>query len=177
MQHATEGTLREPMSARVNEVLLNVVAAGYATPHRVRIALMRRCGISVGENTIVLSRAQFEGGGHASIGSGCWIGTQCAFDTTAAIEIGDNVFIAQRADFITATHEFGPSSKRAGKQLHQPVRIGDGCWVGARVTILPGVSVGAGCVLAAGAVVTRDCEPNGLYAGVPARRVRDLAAG
>jgi maltose O-acetyltransferase len=40
--------------------------------------------------------------------------------------------------------------------------------------VLPGVTIGAGCAVAAGAVVTADCEPDGLYAGVPARRVRDL---
>jgi maltose O-acetyltransferase len=52
------------------------------------------------------------------------------------------------------------------------VRIGDRCWIGARATILPGVSIGDGTVVAAGAVVTKDCEPDALYAGVPARRLR-----
>lgn len=52
--------------------------------------------------------------------------------------------------------------------------VGDGCWIGANATILPGVTVAPGCVIAAGAVVTKDTEPDGLYAGVPARRVRDL---
>lgn len=50
----------------------------------------------------------------------------------------------------------------------------DGCWLGGNVTVLPGVTIGRGCVIAAGAVVTKSCDPNGLYAGVPARRIRDL---
>jgi maltose O-acetyltransferase len=52
------------------------------------------------------------------------------------------------------------------------VRIGDRCWIGARATILPGVSIGDGTVVAAGAVVTKDCEPGAVYGGVPARRLR-----
>jgi maltose O-acetyltransferase len=48
-------------------------------------------------------------------------------------------------------------------------------WMGARVTVLPGVTVGDGCVIAAGAVVTKDCEPGGVYAGLPARRIRSVA--
>jgi acetyltransferase-like isoleucine patch superfamily enzyme len=54
------------------------------------------------------------------------------------------------------------------------VRIGNGCWIGAGVTILPGVTIGEGCVIGAGSVVTRSTEANGLYVGMPARRVREL---
>lgn len=55
-----------------------------------------------------------------------------------------------------------------------PTLIKDGCWVGANVTIIPGVTIGEGCIIAAGAVVTKNCEPDGLYAGVPAKRIKDL---
>jgi maltose O-acetyltransferase len=54
------------------------------------------------------------------------------------------------------------------------VSVGNGSWLGTGVTVLPGVTIGEGCVIAAGAVVTADCAPDGLYAGVPARRIRDL---
>ena len=52
--------------------------------------------------------------------------------------------------------------------------IGDGCWLGARAVVLPGVRIGAGSIVAAGALVTRDVPPNSLVAGVPAKLVRDL---
>ena len=52
--------------------------------------------------------------------------------------------------------------------------IGDGCWIGARALLLPGTTVGSGSVVAAGAVVRGACEPNSLYAGVPAARIRAL---
>jgi maltose O-acetyltransferase len=54
------------------------------------------------------------------------------------------------------------------------VFIGNGVWVGVNATILPGITIGDGCVIAAGAVVTSDCEPNCLYGGVPAKIIKRL---
>lgn len=79
--------------------------------------------------------------------------------------------------FITNSHEMGPSSKRAGKDVEQPIVVGDGVMIGARAVIMGGVRIGAGCVIGAGAVVTKDTEPDGLYVGAPARRARDLTGG
>ena len=73
---------------------------------------------------------------------------------------------------ITSVHEIGPGNEVAREPSYRDVRIGDRCWIGARATILPGVSIGAGTVVAAGSVVTKDCEPGAENAGVPARRLR-----
>nr|WP_246298615.1 DapH/DapD/GlmU-related protein [Nocardioides panaciterrulae] len=81
-----------------------------------------------------------------------------------------------RVLFCTATHEIGPASRRAGEQVKADITVGDGVWIGAGAQVMPGVTIGDGCVIAAGTVVVRDCAPHGMYAGVPARRVRDLAA-
>ena len=59
----------------------------------------------------------------------------------------------------------------------EPIRVEAGSWLGAGVLVLPGVTIGHGSVIAAGAVVTKSTCADGLYAGVPARRVRDLPAG
>ncbi|WP_197471648.1 DapH/DapD/GlmU-related protein [Microbacterium oleivorans] len=75
---------------------------------------------------------------------------------------------------LTSTHHQGPSHQRAAIARTKPVIIGDGVWIGAGSVILPGVQVGAGAVIAAGSVVNRDCEPDAMYAGVPARKVRSL---
>lgn len=55
-----------------------------------------------------------------------------------------------------------------------PIAVGDGVWIGARSVILPGATIGDGAVIAAGAVVTGNVEPNALYGGVPAKRIKDL---
>ncbi|MGO9754007.1 MAG: DapH/DapD/GlmU-related protein [Solirubrobacteraceae bacterium] len=76
--------------------------------------------------------------------------------------------------FAAASHELGEPERRATGVLARPIVIGDGCWIGARATILAGVTIGAGCVVGAGAVVVADTQPNCVYAGVPARRLREL---
>jgi maltose O-acetyltransferase len=68
----------------------------------------------------------------------------------------------------------GTSDCRARDLKSAPIVIKSGTWIGARVIVLPGVTIGAGCIIAAGAVVTRNCEPNWLYAGVPARKSKQL---
>lgn len=62
--------------------------------------------------------------------------------------------------------------KEAPESEYREVRISDCCWIGARVPVLVGVSIGADAVAAAGSVVTKDCEPGALYASVAARMLR-----
>lgn len=109
-----------------------------------------------------------------TVGEGTLVGQRCHFENREWIRIGARCSLAPEVMIATSTHAIGEQFGRAGEYAGAPVSIGDGCWIGARATILPGVSVGDGCVIAAGAVVTRDCMPDGLYAGVPARRIRDL---
>ena len=90
------------------------------------------------------------------------------------IEIGTNVYIGAETMLWTGTHEVGPAVQRCGPGLTRPIKIGDGCWLGARVTVLGGVEIGAGCVIAAGALVNKDVPPNELWGGVPARLIRKL---
>ncbi|KAH3687064.1 hypothetical protein WICPIJ_001954, partial [Wickerhamomyces pijperi] len=62
----------------------------------------------------------------------------------------------------------------AGEEYALPIRIGDNCWLGANVTILPGVTLGDNVVVGAGATVTKDVESNSLVLGVPAKVVKKL---
>lgn len=92
----------------------------------------------------------------------------------ADIVIGNDVEVGFRVTFVNSSHQVGQDSHRAGKGFARPIVVGSGCWIGANVTILPGVTIGRGCVIGAGALVTKDCEPNGLYVGVPAKRIKTL---
>ena len=78
--------------------------------------------------------------------------------------------------FCTSTHALGTPARRAGQPTVAGIVVGDGCWIGTRATLLPGVTVAPRCIVAAGAVVTRDTRPDGLYGGVPAVLLRELAA-
>ena len=151
-------------------VALNGVASWEIVPTRHRWRLLRAFGMDITACTI--SPDVWFGSTRISIGRGTFINRECMFSTHARITIGENVDIGMRVTFITATHHVGPSRRRAGEHTTAPITVGTGSWIGAGVIILPGVSIGPGSVIAAGSVVTADCEPDSLYAGVPARRVR-----
>jgi len=75
---------------------------------------------------------------------------------------------------LTSTHELDLPEHRAGKIVTTPVSIGEGAWLRARSVILPGVKVGAGAVVEAGAVVNKDVEPNSRVSGIPAAKLETL---
>jgi maltose O-acetyltransferase len=139
-------------------------------PPQVRWLLLRACGLQVTWN--IRESCHF-GGRHVAIGRGTYVNRGCVFD--GHVSIGKRCAIGMGAAFISSTHELGDHTRRAGPLKFEPIRVGDGCWIGSRAMILPGVTIGDGVVVAAGAVVREDCAPNTLYAGVPARAIRELS--
>jgi maltose O-acetyltransferase len=140
-----------------------------------RAELLRSIRITVGKNTEIRSNCVFVND-NVQIGDNVFINQHCYFHSSkiGRITIEENCDIGMNVLLCTITHETGNSSRRAGRQLYMPITIKKGTWIGANSTILPGVTIGEGCIIAAGSVVNKDCEPNGLYAGVPARRIKDL---
>jgi maltose O-acetyltransferase len=113
-------------------------------------------------------------GARLRIDERAFINSHCVIDANASVVIGPDVHLGRGVQIVTLSHEVGPSRRRAGARAGKPVMIGAGSWLGAGAVVLPGVTVGEGCIVGAGAVVREDCEPHGLYAGVPAVRRRDL---
>lgn len=89
-------------------------------------------------------------------------------DATGGLHIGNRVVLASDVHVITASHE--PNSDEFST-YHRSVRIEEYAWVASRATVLPGVTVGRGAVVAAGAVVNTSIQPMTIAAGVPARKV------
>ena len=89
----------------------------------------------------------------------------------AEIEIGNNTMIAALAIISTTTHDYRAKNMRE-VGINRSIRIGKGCWIGLNAIILPGVSIGDGAVIGAGAVVTKDVESNAIVVGVPARLLK-----
>lgn len=90
------------------------------------------------------------------------------------MKIGDNCALGMGVLLCNSNHYTDNPEKRAGKVYAEPIVIEDGCWIGARAIVLPGMRIGKGTIIAAGAVVNKDCNPHSLYAGVPAKKIKSL---
>jgi acetyltransferase-like isoleucine patch superfamily enzyme len=107
------------------------------------------------------------------IGEGCGIGEFSSVGGSGGVTIGRNTIIGQYFSSHPENHNFADLTRpiRAQGTTRKPISIGEDCWFGARVTVLGGVTIGESCVIAAGAVVTRDVPPYSIVAGIPARVV------
>lgn len=161
------------MRPGLERLWVNLVCGSAAVPARLRLRLMRRAGLSLGSVEIAAG-CLISGGPDLTVGDGTFINASAYLDTVGGICIGARVRIGPRITIHTSGHELGGPVQRAGDVIPLPVRIGDGCWIGGNVTVLPGVDIAPGCVIGAGAVVAASTQADGLYVGVPARRVRDL---
>lgn len=145
-----------------------------------RTAWLRLLGARIGAR-VVLHDVRFfnlyrRGLGGLAVGDDCFLGDECLLDLAEGIELGPQVTLAERVLILTHTnvgYKDHPLQKHFPASA-APVRIEAGSFVGANVTLLPGITVGAGSFVAAGAVVTADVPPGALVAGVPARHVRAL---
>ena len=92
------------------------------------------------------------------------------------VKIGNNVNLAQGITVTALNHNFSDSNKRIDEQgvSTKPVTIEDDVWIGANAVVLPGITIGNHCVVAAGAVVTKDVPPHSLVAGVPAKVIKQI---
>lgn len=154
--------------------LFGYLAGHVVTPARLRIRLLRAAGVEIERHLELFSGLRVTGEGRLTIGDGCFINHDCLIDAAADVTIGRHVALANRVALLTSGHEIGDPRARAGERVLRPIVIGDGAWLGAGATVLGGVTVGAGAVVAAGALVRTDVPPHTLWAGVPARQVREL---
>jgi maltose O-acetyltransferase len=156
-------------------VVLNSIIEAKWFPRPLRPWAYRRLGIDCGE-CFLMADIFFDGKEIRSvrIGDGVVVNNRVYIDASAPVTIGDRVGIAAGVRIITADHVMGGRSQRWADLTPAPVTIGAGAWIGADATLMPGVTIGEGAVIGTGSLVTRDCEPDGVYVGRPARLVRYL---
>jgi maltose O-acetyltransferase len=144
-----------------------------------RPILYRAAGVHVHGRARIYGRVAIEGVGdvcgNLTIGDQAMFTTPLYLNLSGRITMGDRVTIGHHVVIITDDHDMADPDHRCGERRSRPVVIEDGVWIGARATILPGVRLGKGCVVAAGAVVARDVAPHTLVGGVPARPIKELA--
>ena len=95
----------------------------------------------------------------------------------AEVTVGSDVMIGPNVTLATAAHPLDPFERASGEEFARPIRIGDRVWIGADVTVLPGVEIGENTIIGAGSVVTRSMPANCVAVGNPCRVQRMLIAG
>ena len=128
---------------------------------------------SVGSNPFVGDNFHCDFGQHIHVGDNFHADYNCTMLDLAEIRIGNNCLIGPDVGIYTAGHRLEPEG-RTLDVYGMPITIGNDVWIGGNSTILPGVSIGDGAVVAAGAVVTKDVEPNTIVGGVPAKVIKKI---
>jgi len=143
-------------------------AIGWLPSNRVRCLLWRGLGAQIGQHSSIHRNCRFYRPSQVQVGDHCVILRETLLDGRKGLTLSHNVNISEGVLIFTLHHDMrSPTFEASGG----PVHIGDHVFIGARAIILPGVTVGRGAVVAAGAVVTKDVAPQSIVGGVPARAI------
>ena len=149
-----------------------------------RAAILREILGSLGEGSFIQGPIAFHYGQHTRIGRNFFANFDLTVQDDARVFIGDNCYFGPNVTLVTPIHPLlaaernridGPDGKPHRLCYAKPIYIGNSCWLGASVTVCPGVTIGENCVIGAGSVVTEDIPANSLAAGVPYRVIRTLS--
>lgn len=143
-------------------------------------ALEKLIPSSIGKNLTVFSPFYCEYGININVGKNCFINYNCVFLDVSLINIGNDVFVGPNVTIATPLHPFVKEERMIKEypdgshnlEYAKQINIKDGCWICSNATICAGVTIGENCIVAAGAVVTKDVLPNSIVAGVPAKTIR-----
>ena len=144
----------------------------YHTPDEVRQMMAELTASEIDESFAMFPPFHTDCGKNLKIGKRVLINAGCQFQDQGGIEIGDDVLIGPQTIIATLNHD--PDPEKRGGMFAKSVKIGNMAWLGARVTICPGVTIGDGAIVAAGAVVTKDVPPRTVVAGVPAKIIKTI---
>lgn len=144
----------------------------YHTPQEMRALMSRLTASEIDESFVLFPPFHTDCGKNTKIGKRVFVNAGCQFQDQGGITIGDDVLVGPQTIIATLNHD--PDPDKRGGMFAKPVVICEKVWLGARVTICPGVTIGDGAIVAAGAVVTKDVQPRTVVAGVPAKAIKRI---
>lgn len=128
------------------------------------------------EGAIINSPFYMEFANHLEMGVNSFINYDCIMLNNAMVKLGDNVLVGPKVSFYTAMHPIDAKQREQWLVYAKPITVEDNVWIGGSATILGGVTIGKNAIVGAGAVVTKDVEPNTIVVGNPARVLRKITA-
>ena len=144
----------------------------YHTKEEIQGIFSRLTGRTVDKSFELLAPFYTDFGRNITVGKNVFINQNCTFMDRGGITLEDHVLIAPRVNLITINHTIDPERRRNTES--SPIHICKNVWIGAGVTVTPGVTIGENSIIAAGAVVTRDIPPNVIAGGIPARVIKEI---
>ena len=159
----------------VSQEALRITAqinTGYHEPAELRALFSQLIGAPVDESFGLFPPFYADCGKNIHIGKQVFINMGCKFQDQGGIYIGDGALIGHNVVLATLNHAKSPRDR--GTMIPAPIHIGKHVWIGSNSTILPGVTIGDGAIVAAGAVVSKDVPENAIVGGVPATILRYL---
>ena len=171
----TAGSECHKMMHVLSQEALKITAemnGGYRTPEELRELMSELTGSEIDASFALFPPFYTDCGKNIHIGKNVFINSGCRFQDQGGIYIGNDVLIGHNAVFATLNHIEDPH-KRAN-MVPGKIVVGDRVWIGSNATILPGVTIGDGAIIAAGAVVTRDVQEYSVVGGVPAREIKKI---
>lgn len=145
---------------------------GYRDPAAMRALFARLTGAPVDESFRLMQPFYTDFGRNIRVGRNVFVNHACEFMDRGGITIGDDVLIGPKVNLVTINHPLDPSRRRS--TYCAPIVIKRGAWLGASVSVMPGVTIGENAVVAANAVVSRDVADNAVVGGIPARVIKNI---
>jgi maltose O-acetyltransferase len=142
---------------------------------RINRAILRFMGHNIGKGVIFYSSAEIIGVVNVSIGSSTFVGHRTLImGGSSEVKIGKNCDISSCVNLITGSHYIGTKNRRAGEGYSKNIEVGNGVWIGFGSTILGGVTIGDGAIIAARSLVNKDIPGNVIVGGIPAKIIKTL---
>lgn len=167
-----------PQHLLMNDIIMenlritHKINSEYHTPEEIQELFAELTNSEINETLRVMPPFSTDFGKNIHIGENVFINAGCKMQDQGGIYIGNDVLIGHNACLLTLNHALNPDERQ--DMYPKAIRIEDKAWLGSNVTLLPGVTVGEGAVVAAGAVVTKDVPANSVVGGVPAKLIKKI---
>ncbi len=128
----------------------------------------------IGDKCFVMPNFNCDYGCNIEFGDNVYLNMNCVILDSAPVKIGSNTMIGPNVHIYTPIHPLDYKTRNTLIEYAKPVIIGENCWIGGSVVILPGIKIGDGCVIGAGSVVTKNISENSLAVGNPAKVIKTI---